>query len=105
MNNGFSIFNLWQSMAILAIVDHRMSRSRAELPCRSYFSARTGALCLLAQPGGFVSRFPGEVRILAPEVPVRRCLPVNGPAQLQGFDDPFGRELEVVAHQLLQFIF
>src|ERR1039458_4813983 len=35
-----------------------------------------------------VGRFPGEVRVAAPKVPVRRSLPVNRPPQIERFDDP-----------------
>src|SRR5262245_54276822 len=38
-------------------------------------------------------------------MPVRRGLPVDRPAQLQRLNNPLGRELEVFAHQLFQFLF
>src|SRR2546421_10328698 len=52
----------------------------------------------LPQPGSLVGGLPGEIRIFAAKVSVGSRLFVNGPAQLQRFDNAFGRELEVLAH-------
>src|ERR1019366_2665340 len=60
----------------------------------------------LPQPGiagelrRFVGGFPSEVRVAAPEVPVRRGLPVNRPPQIERLDNPARRQLEVRANQV-----
>src|ERR1039458_5437614 len=48
----------------------------------------------------FVGALPREVGIAEPEVTVSRGLPVNRPPQVQRFDDPARRELEVSANQI-----
>src|SRR5271155_2185053 len=47
-----------------------------------------------------VSRFPGEVGIVAPEVAVGRRLLIDGTAQIQRINDPTRRQLEVGTDQI-----
>src|SRR5216684_6693605 len=61
--------------------------------------------CLLPQFCGFVRSFPGKVGILAAKVPIGSSFPVDRSAQVERLDDPLGRELKVVTHQLLQLVF
>src|ERR1035437_1690844 len=52
--------------------------------------------------GGAIRPLPGEIRQLAPEVPVYGCLPVDRPPQIQRLDDACGREIEKIADDALQ---
>src|SRR3954469_18180420 len=45
-----------------------------------------------------VGALPGELFLVAPEVPVRRRLLVDGAAQVEVLDDALGREREDLAH-------
>src|SRR5580698_1065615 len=49
----------------------------------------------------FVGRLPSEVRIIASKVSISRGLAVDRPTQIERFDDPLRRQLEMRAHQLL----
>src|SRR5215469_5529874 len=68
-----------------------------------YFTRRRGlSQRQVAQPCRLVRGFPSEVGIVAPEVTINRCLAIDGAAQPQRFNNALGRQLEVLAHQLLQ---
>src|SRR6476469_4266126 len=51
-----------------------------------------------------VGALPGELRFAAPEVPERRGLLVDGPAQVEGFDNAPRRQLELRAHDLADLL-
>src|ERR1051326_3943531 len=53
----------------------------------------------------FVGALPGELRLVAAEVPERRRLLVNRPAQVELLHDAARSELEVAAHDLGDLLF
>src|SRR5215208_5242308 len=57
-----------------------------------------------AQPGCLVRALPGELRLGAPEMAECRGLLVNRTAQVQRFDDPLWRQLEMAPHQLADLL-
>src|ERR1700679_2047064 len=56
----------------------------------------------LAQGLRFVGGFPGEVGIGTPEVAVCSRLAIDRTTQIETFNDALGRQLEILANQLLQ---
>src|SRR5688500_1656321 len=74
------------------------SRGRSRLPT---WSARNGGFMRISLRGllesqGFVGRFPGELRLFAPEVAVRRGLLVDRPQQVEHLDNALGTQVEVL---------
>src|SRR5262249_31298029 len=55
----------------------------------------------LARSSSLVGRLPGELGLLASKVPVRSSLLVDRTTQVQRFNNAFRRELEVLAHKVL----
>src|SRR5688572_32612567 len=77
--------------------------------CKSRAARRWGCLlgerCLCAGRAGqlwreLVGPLPGQIEVRPPEVPVRRGLPVDRPAQLEALDDGAGSEVEVLRDEL-----
>src|SRR5688572_5094575 len=68
----------------------------------------TGPPLLLACVGlerrCLVRRFPGEFRLVAPEVAVGRGLLVDRPQQVEHLDDALRPQVEVLAHQLRELL-
>src|SRR5581483_192738 len=56
--------------------------------------------CFAGQLGGFVSQFPGEVGVVAPEVAVGRRLAIDGTPQIERLDDALWGQLEVCPDQV-----
>ena len=69
-----------------------------------YFAAAATPACSASFAALSVA-FPGELRLGAAKVPVRRGLLEDRPAQVQALDNALGRQREVLAHQLGQFGF
>src|ERR1051325_7268354 len=58
-----------------------------------------------AQRLGLVGPLPGKLGLVAAEVTIGGCLPVDGPAQVEGLDDAARRQLEVRAHDIRELEF
>jgi hypothetical protein len=82
--------NVWKASAARGDAPDNLLRGCGGLPCRGRLES-----------SGLVGRFPCEVGLLASEVAVGCCLLVDGTTKIQRLDDALRRELEVLAHQIL----
>ena len=55
---------------------------------------------VLPQRFHFIQLFPGEIRVVASEMAVRRCFPEDGPPEVQCLDDGSRLQRKMLSHQL-----
>src|SRR5215467_6357348 len=60
--------------------------------------------CFLAQDLGLIDFFPSELRLVAAEMAVGRCLLKDRPAELQVFDDAARSQRKMFAHEFVEII-